>query len=309
MGLRLLFIAGLVALAPARAELVDPARVTHADFVRHADPDHWAGLTVRRQEVADGAVTWRLWRIANTGRPDGPLWVVPHDNENAAFAAGLAAVKSWGGVLIAVDSSRDDTTRAARYVHARDGGRLDPNRTFTAAFPAYVAAVLADLGAPARPIIALHTNAAGFDPALATCGQTPAGGGSGGISILLCNDIFTPRPAPVRNWPWDDNDSVVIAPYLAGGTHEDGWCAARLARGNVNLTFERVGRSDGSLSNYAAQHGLAYLNFETRDHGADPAGVAAARDRLVAMIDAALERCLAPDTRLLAAGGGGKEAR
>lgn len=307
MRLRLLLLAGLAALTPAHAETVDPALITHADFVRQADAD-WTGLSVRRQTVADEGVTWNLWRIANHARPNGPLWVVPHDNENAAFAAGLAAVKRWGGVLIAVDSGNDDTSRAARYVHAHDGSKLDPNRTFTDAFPGYVRMVLAELGSRRRPIVALHTNAAGFDAGLSTCGGE-SGGGAGGISILLCNDTYTPRPAAERSWPWDDDDSVVIAPYLAAGAPGDGWCQRKLTAGNFNISFEKVGTSDGSLSNYAALRGLSYLNFETRDLGADEAGIVAASERLTAMVNAAMARCLAPDTRLLATAGGGKEVR
>ncbi len=306
--MRLALLSGILAIAPAIAGPVDPAQISHADFRRVAAED-WAGLSVRRQSVADGNVTWKLWRIANPANPNGPLWVVPHDNENAAFAAAVRAVKSWGGTIVAVDSGGDDTQRAARYVHAHDGTRLDPNRTFTAAFPAYVNAVLADLGPRSRPIIALHTNAAGYDPASSTCGRETGPGGSGGISIRLCNATYTPRPAPTRSWPWDDDDSIVIAPYLASGAPGDGWCQRRLTRGNFNISFERVATSDGSLSNYAVQNGLSYLNFETQDRGSDPAGLADARDRLTAMIDAAMERCLAPDTRLLAAGGSGKEVR
>lgn len=308
MRLRLALLAGLIAMAPALAEPVDPAAVSHADFRRVA-ADDWAGLTVRRHSVSDEAATWNLWRITNRANPDGPLWVVPHDNENAAFVAAIRAVRSWGGTIVAVDSGHDDTTRAARYVAAHDGSRLDPNRTFTAAFPAYVGAVLAELGDRSRPIIALHTNAAGYDPAASTCGTETGPGGGGAISIKLCNATYTPRPAADRSWPWDDDDSIVIAPYLASGAPGDGWCQRRLTRGNFSISFERVATSDGSLSNYAAQHNLPYLNFETQDRGNDPAGLANARDRLTAMIDAAMERCLVPETRLLAAGGSGKEAR
>ena len=195
---------------------------------------------------------------------------------------------------------------AARYVQGIDGDRIDPNRSFTAAFPAYVATVLADLGN--RPIVALHTNAPGFDGSLSSCGDTP-GNGSGGISIRLCNSIFAPRPAPDRSWPWDDDDSVVITPYLADTAAGSGWCGGRLTAGNFNVIYERVATSDGSLSNYAVQHGISYLNFETQDRGSDPAGLAAASARLTAMVDAAMDRCLAPPSQLVAAAGGGKEAR
>lgn len=36
---------------------------------------------------------------------------------------------------------------------------------------------------------------------------------------------------------------------------------------DFNVVQERVVTSDGSLSNYAVLHGLAYLNFETLDRG------------------------------------------
>jgi hypothetical protein len=296
---------GLLA-GPAALASLAPEGITHADFVRQAGTDAFAGLDVQRRTASDADATWNLWRIANPAKPDGPLWVVPHDNENAAFAAALRAVKSYGGIVIAVDSEQDDRFASARYVRAHDGGRLDPNRTFTAAWPAYVSAVLADRGN--RPIVALHTNAPGFDGGASTCGDT-AGNGSGGISIRLCNSIFSPRPAADRSWPWDDDDSVVISPYLAGAAAGSGWCGARLIQGNFNILFERVATSDGSLSNYAVQHGIPYLNFETQDRGSDPAGIAAASARLTAMIDAAMERCLAPRAQLVAAAGGDKEAR
>ena len=101
----------------------------------------------------------------------------------------------------------------------------------------------------------------------------------------------------------------MISPYLAGAQAGSGWCGGRLIQGNFNILFERVATSDGSLSNYAAQHGLAYLNFETQDRGSDPAGIAAASARLNTMIDAAMERCIAPQAQLVAAAGTGKEAR
>lgn len=293
-----LFASSLVAVAaPANspslvATRVDPATVVDMDFERHRDRSTWRSLTVQQIVFRENGANWRLWRIASKAKPRGPLWVVPHDNENAAFAAGLVAVRRWGGVLMAVDSAGDDTGRDARYVRTDSGERVDPNRIFTAAFPQYVTAMLADLNGRARPIVALHTNSAGFDPSLATCGDPATDReGSGDISALLCNATYTPFPARKRVWPWDDDDSVVIAPYLAAVDPEAGWCVRQLKRGNFNLTLERVGDGDGSLSNYAAARGLAYLNFETRDLGSDPAAIAQARDRMVAMIAAAMKRC------------------
>lgn len=302
---RLVLFASLLLILPANAApvdpaITDPAKISDPDFTR-VDPRSWRGLTVRRVTASDGPVTWNIWRIANHKHRRGPLWVVPHDNENAAFAAGVVAVKRWGGVMIAVDSGADDTTRAARFIMASDGRRIDPNRSFTSEFPNFSRTVLAALDGHSRPIIALHTNAPGLDPDLPVCGTSEPAAGSGDISIRLCNETYTPRPASKRDWPWDDDDSVTIIPYRDGEPMTAGWCARELQRGNFNLTFERVTSGDGSLSNYAARYGLAYLNFETRDLGAAPDEIVTARKRMTAMIDAAMKRCRRVKVRLVKA--------
>lgn len=289
----------LLALQAGCTATLDPLTVADKDFARHRDPAEWAGLRVERRVATDGAATWRLWRIANRAKPRGPLWVVPHDNEHGAFAAALAAVGRWGGVMMAVDSGSDDDAPSARFVLAADGRRLDPNRSFTAAWPNYVRTVLADLrkrrGQPARVIVALHTNSPGFDPDESACPAPPSQpAGSGNISIRLCNAIYSPHPSVNARWPFDDDDSLAIVPYLAGADRLRSWCAPELAAADANVSFERVAAGDGSLSNYAVVRGLPYLNFETRERGSAPAPLAEARDRLLAMIDLAMTRCAPP---------------
>jgi hypothetical protein len=60
---------------------------------------------------------------------------------------------------------------------------------------------------------------------------------------------------------------------------------------DFNLITEQVSSSDGSLSNYALGHRFTYINFETRERGSDPAGLADAQGRLTAMIDRAMGLC------------------
>ncbi|HEX7850156.1 MAG TPA: hypothetical protein VF485_10545, partial [Sphingomonas sp.] len=60
---------------------------------------------------------------------------------------------------------------------------------------------------------------------------------------------------------------------------------------DMNIMFEHVVTSDGSLSNYALFRGLPYVNLETQDRGIDPAGLANARGRLLAMIGTVMARC------------------
>ncbi|MGY4398520.1 hypothetical protein ACVWZA_003728 [Sphingomonas sp. UYAg733] len=278
-------------LASPGFEPVDPLTVIDDDFARHRDPAVWAGLSASRAVFSEGATTWRLWRIANVARPDGPLWVVTHDNENATFSAALDAVRSWGGVAMVVDTGPVDGSYSARFnLDTAGAPPIDPNRNFRDSLPLYAGHVLADLRPKPRLIVALHTNAPGFDAGLAGCGKA-TGGGSGEISIRLCNARFQPSPSLARRWPFDDDDSLALIPYLPGAGGQSAWCGDRLVKADFNVVFERVVKSDGSLSNYAAQHGLRYINFETRDLGSSPGGIAAARSRLVHMIDAMMDRC------------------
>lgn len=289
----LLLISALGAATPTQqgvAEPVDPLIVADGDFARHRDPALWRGLAVTRIAVEEGPVSWRFFRVANLARPDGPLWVVTHDNENATFAATLIALRSWGGVAMVVDTGADDSDRSARFNWLSGAAPIDPNRHFSDAHPIYTGTVLADLGRPARLIVALHSNEPGFDRRFRDCSGQP-GAGAGDISIRLCSARFRPTLAPTRAWPFDDDDSLALVPHLANRPAESAWCGRALARAGFNVVFERVVSSDGSLSNYAAQHGLAYVNVETQERGSAPEGLAAARDRLVHMIDGVMAAC------------------
>lgn len=288
----LALIAGAAASQSADPPIIatiDPLTIADDDFARNRDPEVWRDLAVQQIVFTEASATWRLWRIANTAKPAGPLWVVTHDNENATFAAALTAVKSWGGVVMVVDTGPVDTRYDARFNAEVVGKPIDPNRNFLETRPVYVARMLADLGDPARLIIALHTNAPDFDPNLSDCPALRPGRGA--ISVGLCNSRYQPRPAAKRQWPFDDEDSLMLLPHLNGQPRASAPCGRLLASGDYNLVFERVGYSDGSLSNYAAQHGLAYVNVETEERGSSPTGIALARDRLVDMIDKVMQRC------------------
>lgn len=269
---------------------VDPLTVADDDFARHRDPAEWRGLAVSRIEFQEERGTWRLFRIANAKKPRGPLWFVPHDNENAAFEAALAGVRKHGGVVIAVDSGIVEDGR--RRNGAVDRGRpIDPNRNFRDGYPRYASTVLADYRGGARPIIALHTNSPGFDTAASSCNQSDRPG-QGKVSIRFCDDVMQPRPSQRRDWPFDDDDTLAYVPWRSGTSSSTAWCAGALARADFNLVHERVAVSDGSLSNYALLRGLDYVNFETQERGLDPAALAQARDRLAAMADRALKLCV-----------------
>jgi hypothetical protein len=166
---------------------------------------------------------------------------------------------------------------------------VDPNRNFDSALPGYAHRILADLK-PGMPIIALHTNARGFDTSGSRCNQSdPAG--QGVISIRYCDDVLTPSPSQARAWPWDDDDTVAFATYRTKDVPGSAFCRDQMVAADFNVVQERVIASDGSLSNYAVLHGLKYLNFETLDRGDDAEGLAEGRKRLVHIIDRALALC------------------
>lgn len=302
MRLAALAIAALFGAAPAdpvRIARVDPLTVQDDDFARHRDAAEWKGLAVTRIAFREERAEWRLWRIVNARHAKGPLFFVPHDNENAGFEAGLAALRKYGGTLIAVDSGvspGNDGIRMNRAVAY--GAPIDPNRNFDSALPGYARRILADLARGGGPIIALHTNAKGFETAESKCNQGDPEG-QGVISIRFCDDTLIPSPSRARAWPFDDDDTVAFATFLARDTPSAAFCRDAMVGADFNVVQERVLTSDGSLSNYAVLHGLRYLNFETLDRGLDPAELALARDRLSFMADRALAMC-APEVKAVA---------
>jgi len=269
---------------------VDPLTLADDDFARHRDPATWRGLSISQIEFREERGAWRLFRITNLSKPRGPLWFVPHDNENAGFEAALAGVRKHGGVVIAVDSGivKDGKRRNG----AVDRGRsIDPNRNFRDGYPRYANTVLADYRDGARPIIALHTNSPGFDTSASRCNQSDRPG-RGEVSIRFCDDVMKPSPSHSRDWPFDDDDSLAYVPWRNGTSPATAWCGRTLAAADFNVVFERVAVTDGSLSNYALLRGLDYVNFETQERGLDPAALAEGRNRLTAMIDRALKLCV-----------------
>jgi hypothetical protein len=298
LGAAWLALAGIAPPDQVRATRVDPLTVADDDFARHRNPAEWSGLSVSRIEFREERGNWRLFRIASIARPRGPLWFVPHDNENAGFEAALAGVRAYGGVVIVVDSGiAQDRDGTRRNMAVEFGRPIDPNRNFRDGYPLYSSTILADYARGARPIIALHTNAPGFDPTYSRCNRSDPQG-QGEVSIRFCDDVMQPHPSAGRAWPFDDDDSVAYVAHRAGASPFSAYCGKALAMADFNVIFEKVTTSDGSLSNYALLRGLDYVNFETQERGLDPAALADGRNRLVAMVDRAMTLCTAPATRL-----------
>ncbi|KAF0183841.1 MAG: hypothetical protein FD163_2035 [Hyphomonadaceae bacterium] len=273
------------------SEIVNPMTIDDDDFERTRDASIWRGLEVRRISFTENGAHWALWRVVNTKRPAGPLWLQLHDNENAPFLGAIDGIKKYGGIAVIVDTGPRDDGSASRF--NRDvayGPRIDPNRNFWGP-SIYTSAILADLNnsrGENRVIISIHSNSPSFDSRNSTCG---IGNGRGEISILVCNDTMFPMPSRSKRYPFDDDDSLAIIPFLGRWQDKMAFCARSLMKADFNIGFEKIVTSDGSLSNYAIFSDLDYINLETQDRGGGEYELADARARIHTMVDGVMRLC------------------
>ncbi len=230
------------------------------------------GIEISEYRFSENGFDWHIIRFANTNKPEGPLWMVPHDDENAAFDAMITAVKEHGGVGLAVNSgagsSRTQQGNGVCGVRAGTVTKCDPNRNFDAATPTFTAAFL-NQRPDGQPVIALHTNSHGF--------SGDGSGGRGDITILdraayqrgvaipRQGGLFAVRPKPdMANY-----DTLGLAAFLAPAGKPSGdaaKCGQALANAGIHFWHEPVRTSDGSMSNYLVLNypEIQYFNAESR---------------------------------------------
>ena len=117
------------------------AALADDDLARHSqDPAYLDGLALTSLSFSENGFAWQLLRFDNLAKPDGPLWVVPHDDENAAFEAVIAALRLHGGRAIVVNSSgslRRQSGSGRCGVRSGIVSACDPNRNFAADAPLF----------------------------------------------------------------------------------------------------------------------------------------------------------------------------
>ncbi|MGC1469855.1 MAG: hypothetical protein WA793_10775 [Sphingorhabdus sp.] len=299
-----LFALALYCLAPSAHAMdwrsVDKAMLAALqddDINRYSDDSAFLeGISVSEIRFSEKGFDWHLIRFSNNAKSDGPLWVVPHDDENAAFESMIAALHKYGGVGIAVNTGPASARRQAGYglcgVRSAMVSACDPNRNFDARTPVFTRAIL-DAWKPGRPVIALHTNSHGFGG--------DGAGGRGDITMLdakayargeiiaRSDGYFGTRSVAIL----DNPDVYAILPYSATKAVSDGetLCRNAMNEAGINVWHERVGLSDGSLSNFVAlqRPEIAYVNFEAKRE--DDLSTAAKAHGL--MIDPYLQQCAA----------------
>ena len=288
-------LAALMLASPAQSnpapvwQPVDLTSIADDDIARHrADPDYLAGLAITERHFAERGFNWHLLRFTNSARPDGPLWVVPHDDENAAFEGAIAALKTYGGSLLAVNSGPGSLRRQLGYgvcgVKPAKISSCDPNRNFNAKTPAFTNAFL-DERKGRQPIIALHTNDAG---AAGDFSLLDVAAYARGRTILRSGAYRAKNPAQQM----DNYDTLGLIAYPAreGGPGPAAIaCRNALNAAGIHFWHERVDKSDGSLSNYLAleRPDIRYFNAESRQE--TNLSVSAARHMV--MVAAYLREC------------------
>ena len=268
----------------------DIAKLKDDDLTRHAvEPDFLSGVLVSETRFSEAGFDWHLLRFVNASKPIGPLWVVPHDDENAAFDSAITALKTHGGVAIVVNSGPGSSRMLSG--QGTCGGlatvlfRCDPNRNFSSATPLFTNAHL-DQRAAGQPVIAFHTNSPGFGPGKGEITIIDAAAASKGKIRPRKNGYFGGSgPAVLK-----DNDSYAIMPFVAPKIPEDDVrCRKALVQAGVHVWHEAVSKSDGSLSNYAVLEkvDMAYVNMESRREE----NLKDASKRHQLMVDAYLKGC------------------
>jgi hypothetical protein len=222
------------------------------DFVRHRAALSEPGLCITQTSFDERGVTWRL-QIVKSDRT-GPLWVVPHDNENSGFDTAVFGLTHYGGVIVAVETNGE-----------RFNGPIDPNRNFSAdgigcaaignaASPKFVSVFMDNL-APGEPVFALHSNAKG----------SSAYGGSGNISMKTPYSNATPYPARKVVNLFRNDDTMIFVATVGKPSREITGRVAALNEQGINVMLESVSpqKSDCSMSNYMVLTGRKdYLNLE-----------------------------------------------
>ncbi len=256
-----------------------------------ASPD----LCLRLEVFTEGNLQWVLQIIQNKKRPRGPLWVVPHDDEDVAFDSAVNVVLRYGGAVVAVERNHD------RYNRPLAGKKKqDPNRNFDvgegtkcrlqlARSPAYTRRVLRWLS-KGQPIIALHTNKEGYDVVPEPDEDKSKGNVAIGIERKLDSNITEfPSPRPIRAMSPNDTLIYVASQRLPDADPKLMRFVGALNSSGIHVLYEYVEKNDCSLSNYAVLKSIPYVNIEVVDD--DNTG---AQVRMIDIVMRLLRQGLAP---------------
>ncbi|SES27111.1 hypothetical protein [Pedobacter rhizosphaerae] len=193
-------------------------------------------------------------------KPNGVRFLVVHDNEDTGVKAGFDYIRWYGGELV---DSQYGSVRDYYFSYMDDHYRIDPNAIYTqvgvntrlkkAAFSSNeventilnAGKQIVDFYDPKSLgyILTLHNN---------------ADGGFGISSYLPGYDLSSTADSVYINFQMDGDDLVYVTePRLFSS----------LKKANVNVILQsKFASNDGSLSVYAMQNNIPYINVEVQ-HG------------------------------------------
>jgi len=226
-------------------------------------------LCLRLEVFDEGKLHWVLQIIQNRKNPNGPLWAVPHDDEDVAFDSAVYGVLRYGGTVVAVERNHDRYNRIGKR-------KQDPNRNFQVRGEGKCRLQLARSPHFTRqfmrwhkkgqPIIALHTNKEGFDIVPELDEEKSKGNVSIGIARKEDSNITEfPAASPIRAKSPNDTLIYVASRLPAGSDTQLDRFVAALNAGGIHVLYEHVEQNDCSMSNYAVLRNLAYVNIEVVD--------------------------------------------
>jgi hypothetical protein len=226
-------------------------------------------LCLRLEVFTEGKLNWILQIIQNRKNPRGPLWAVPHDDEDVAFDSAIHGVLRYGGTVVAVERNHDRYNRVGKR-------KQDPNRNFQVRgegkcrlqlerSPAFTRRYLQWL-AKGQPIIALHTNKEGYDLVPEPDEDKSKGNVSIGIDRKEDSNITEfPAPKPLRAKSPNDTLIYVASKLPAGSDAQLSRFVGALNASGIHVLYEHVEKNDCSLSNYAVLRNIPYVNIEVVD--------------------------------------------
>ena len=226
------------------------------DVQKYADVIVGNGLCYTVKTIEEHGNRWNFQTFSNTGHPDGPVWYLPHDNENTAFRAALYAVTTYGGKFLTLH------TKEKRNLNV-----IDPNRNFGLT-KKEVAACKSISGRPTPKYTGEVMRAFKGRATILTMHNNTNGGT---VSAAHSDDKNTGMPAAKnsRRISGDMDDFIYVTgtkPLSRDPRVKEDIVALRRAGVNVVHEFVTLRNTDCSLSNHAALNQKRYFNIEAQ-HG------------------------------------------
>ena len=210
------------------------------DFKRNSLALSDSTLCIAEEQFKERRRTWTIATV-KTGRP-GPLFAVMHDDEDMSFDNAVAALKAYGGTLVAIETGGK-----------RNQDGIDPNRNFSAdgigcrklgkdAAPKFTE-FFRSLFDSSQPILALHNNT----------GERIPTGGLGHVSMGDLPKSMEARKGAEPDGPLAGDRALVLLTSAVPVTTNAEARAEELNAKGINAVIEpvREGKGDCSLSNYA----------------------------------------------------------